>query len=99
MEKFIKDYGILILVGVAVYWFFIRKKDEEVVVIDEEGSSYRTRGGRMYSTDKGDKCPCEDNPSLCPTGCKDCFNCNDLEESVGRRGVRRPTRRPRRRYY
>ena len=47
MEKFIKDYGILIIGAVAVYWFFIREKDEEeVLVVNEDGSNY-TMGRRV----------------------------------------------------
>ena len=76
MEKFIKQYGILILIGVAVYWFFIREKDEVVVVDEGETSNLG-----------GSDCPCQDNPSKCPTGCKDCYNCNPLkEDSSVRRG-------------
>lgn len=45
MEKFIKDYGILILIGAAVYYFFMMKKEEtiEEVVESEDGSSYSRR--------------------------------------------------------
>ena len=41
MEKFIKQYGILIIVAVAVYWFFIRKQEDEIVVDDigDDGES------------------------------------------------------------
>ena len=67
MEKFIKQYGILVLVGVAVYWFFIRKKDEvdEVVVDigDGESSNWIMKDSiRTFRSGSGggkiNECPC-----------------------------------------
>ena len=104
MEKFIKQYGILVLVGVAVYWFFIRKKDEEeVVVVDEgDGSGYtrRSTGGGKFSRGSGGSgnCSCgEGNP------CWDCSNgigCAPCEQTGSIRRPRRPrvSRRRGRRY-
>lgn len=71
MEKFIKDYGILIIVGVAVYWFFIRKKEEEVVVVDEDSSTYTKGSGKCYCAD-GNSCTCGhtciSDGSICAAG-------------------------------
>ena len=85
MEKFIKQYGILVLVGVAVYWFFIRKKDEEeVVVVDEEGegSDYIYRGlTRAHRTGKGGK-TCT-YPRCGPTSNGYCWYCGDKPKPKG----------------
>lgn len=111
MEKFIKDYGILILVGVAVYWFFIRKKDDEIIDV-EEASGYR---GRRYIPRYIQENPCG-NPcagSDCPEGTT-CVNsapgnpcgysCEGAQSGAGISGVgpsraRRKYRRAGRKYY
>tara|TARA_Y100000034_G_C6802779_1_gene360218 strand:+ start:118 stop:453 length:336 start_codon:yes stop_codon:yes gene_type:complete len=111
MEKFIKDYGILILVGVAVYWFFIRKKEEEVLAPADEASGYR---GRRYipryiqenpcgNPCAGSDCPagttCQNNAPGTPCG----YSCEGAASSAGTYGVgpvgRRKYRRRGRRYY
>ena len=104
MEKFIKDYGVLILAGVAIYWFFIRNKtngallpgpEESNAVGSDCGCGNNMPCGSCTNAQSGDASCCTN------AGCSGENNtCDGMSMAPGAAGSRAQIvrgRRPRRR--